>query len=45
MPPSASPSKLQSWLRRVGVAGFLFFLGKGLIWLFLGAAVVEGCTN
>jgi len=28
------------WLKRVGVAGFLFFLIKGLIWLalFIGAA-------
>lgn len=22
-----------SWLRKIGVAGFLFFLIKGLIWL------------
>jgi hypothetical protein len=28
------------WLKRFGVAGFLFFLIKGLIWLaiFIGAA-------
>jgi hypothetical protein len=28
------------WLKRIGVAGFLFFLIKGLIWLavFIGAA-------
>ena len=28
------------WLKRFGVAGFLFFLIKGLIWLalFVGAA-------
>jgi hypothetical protein len=23
------------WLKRIGVAGFLFFLIKGLIWLFI----------
>lgn len=26
-------SKFKMWLKRVGVAGFLFFLIKGLIWL------------
>ena len=34
------------WARRFGVAGFLFFLGKGLLWLTLPALLVSlgvGC--
>ncbi len=33
-----SNSKLKAWLARFGIAGFLFFLFKGLIWLaiFIG---------
>jgi hypothetical protein len=29
----------KSWLKRIGIAGFLFFLIKGLIWIaiFFGA--------
>jgi hypothetical protein len=26
-------SKLAAWLKRIGVAGFLFFLIKGLVWI------------
>lgn len=26
------------WLKRLGVAGFLFFLIKGLVWIGLGVA-------
>ncbi len=31
-------SKFKLWLKRVGVAGFLFFLIKGLVWvaIFVG---------
>jgi hypothetical protein len=32
--------KLKLWLKRLGVAGFLFFLIKGLIWI--GIAVFAG---
>jgi len=38
--------KLIIWFKRIGVAGFLFFLIKGLIWLaiFWGAAeFISGC--
>ena len=28
------------WLRRVGVAGFLFFLVKGLLWLLVPALLM-----
>jgi len=26
-------AKLRKWFKRIGVAGFMFFLIKGLIWL------------
>lgn len=29
-----------SWLRRLGVAGFLFFLIKGLLWLLVPACLI-----
>jgi hypothetical protein len=29
--------KKSSWLKRLGVAGFLFFLGKGLLWVSMAA--------
>ncbi len=29
------------WLKRIGVAGFLFFLIKGLVWLALGFGLLE----
>ncbi len=36
--------KATSWLKRLGVAGFLFFLVKGLLWLALPALLVWfGC--
>ncbi|MEP7171008.1 MAG: hypothetical protein ABI855_16690 [Bacteroidota bacterium] len=34
-------SKTKIWLKRVGVAGFFFFLIKGFIWL----AVIFGLTK
>lgn len=36
---SDKQNKRQAWLKRIGFAGFLFFLIKGLIWLaiFYGA--------
>ena len=39
-------SKLKLWLKRIGIAGFLFFLLKGLAWLaviWLGIDVLGGC--
>ena len=30
-----------AWLKRIGVAGFLFFLVKGIIWLVLGYLVLK----
>ncbi|WP_165871371.1 hypothetical protein [Flaviaesturariibacter flavus] len=33
MPGDKQPSKFKLWLKRIGWAGFLFFLVKGLIWI------------
>jgi len=35
------------WLKRIGIAGFLFFLIKGILWLTVGAAVLRymGCEK
>jgi len=40
-----SNSKFILWLKRLGWAGFFFFLIKGLIWLaiFYGAANLISC--
>jgi hypothetical protein len=35
MTDNRPPSKFRSWLKRIGLIGFLFFLIKGLIWLFI----------
>jgi hypothetical protein len=35
----------KTWLRRIGTAGFLFFLLKGLLWLaILGGLLKGGCN-
>lgn len=31
----------KSWLRKVGLAGFLFFLLKGIVWLVVGYLVLK----
>jgi hypothetical protein len=38
---------LIKWLKRLGVAGFLFFLIKGLIWIaiFYGGLRLVGCES
>lgn len=36
----AEPNRKPSWLRRLGLAGFLFFLIKGLLWLAIPAALM-----
>jgi hypothetical protein len=40
-----TPNKKKTWLKRIGLAGFLFFLIKGIIWLFVffGASQLIGC--
>ncbi len=39
------PKPWEKWLKRFGVAGFLFFFLKGLVWLFIffGAGKLLGC--
>jgi len=32
-PNTPPPSKAHKWLQRLGWAGFMFFLIKGLVWL------------
>ncbi len=39
---SPSPSKLKTWLKRVGWLGFLFFLIKGLLWLIIPYLIAKG---
>ncbi len=36
---SAQPRGFAKWIKRFGVAGFLFFLVKGLLWLIIPALV------
>lgn len=40
-------SRLRTWLKRIGLAGFLFFLIKGLLWVgvFYGIISFPGCQN
>ncbi|HRG87798.1 MAG TPA: hypothetical protein PLW44_02180 [Chitinophagales bacterium] len=38
-------SKLRLWLKRIGMAGFLFFLIKGLIWIVIFIAIWLGLMN
>lgn len=35
----------KAWLARLGVAGFCFFLVKGLVWIGAGLLVFEGCRR
>ncbi len=37
---------MKSWLKRIGIGAFLFFLLKGLAWLaiiWFGVDLLEGC--
>ncbi|MFM2305615.1 MAG: hypothetical protein RLZZ367_284 [Bacteroidota bacterium] len=38
-------SKTKLWLKRIGAAGFLFFLIKGLVWVGIFVAVWMGLIN
>ncbi len=43
--PMENEGKLKTWFRRLGWAGFLFFLIKGIAWLlvfYLGKEAVFG---
>ncbi|MFC0181112.1 hypothetical protein [Pseudarcicella hirudinis] len=39
---TSQPSKFKSWLKRLGWAGFLFFLIKGLLWLIIPYLIAKG---
>jgi hypothetical protein len=42
----ASKPRMKSWIKRLGVGAFLFFLIKGLAWLaliWLGFDILAGC--
>ena len=41
-PARAQRLRLLSWLRRLGIAGFLFFLVKGLLWLAIPWLIARG---
>lgn len=37
---------MKSWIKRIGIGAFIFFLVKGLLWLaviFLGVDLLAGC--
>lgn len=34
----------KTWLRRIGVGGFLFFLAKGLVWLAIFFGLFKTCA-
>lgn len=38
---------MMKWVKRFGVAGFMFFLIKGILWLTVGAAAIKyfGCNG
>jgi len=31
------------WLKRIGLAGFLFYLVKGLLWIIIPALMAKRC--
>ncbi|ADV62436.1 hypothetical protein Isop_1855 [Isosphaera pallida ATCC 43644] len=44
-PSERGSSSLKRWAARAGVAGFGFFLIKGLVWLAFFAAVATGLAS
>ena len=39
-----SGRNLKLWLKRIGVAGFLFFLIKGLVWIGVFVFLGKSCS-
>ena len=37
--------RVPNWIKRLGFAGFLFFLVKGLLWLLIPALIAIFATN
>ena len=49
--PKRKPDQLEnrktllSWLKRLGLAGFLFFAIKGMLWILIPVLVAKGCLT
>lgn len=43
--PGPHPGRARRWLARIGVAGFLFFTIKGLLWLLVPALIAAGVVK
>lgn len=43
--PDKNNDKLKGFLKKFGVAGFLFFFLKGLVWIGIFAFGIEGCNK
>jgi hypothetical protein len=41
MEKSGEKKGFRAWLKRLGWAGFFFFLIKGILWLVLGKGLLE----
>ncbi len=39
--PNKDKKNIKVWLKRVGFLGFMFFLIKGLMWLFAGKLIID----
>ena len=37
--------EVKTWIKRLGFLGFLFFLGKGLLWLAIPALIALWATE
>ncbi len=37
--------KFTAWIKRMGWAGFFFFLIKGLLWLLIPFLIAKGCWS
>lgn len=40
--PERQPTAARSWLKRLGLAGFLFFFIKGALWLIVPILLARG---
>jgi hypothetical protein len=40
-----SPSRFKLWMNRIGIAGFTFFLVKGLVWLAIFTFGADAIRN
>lgn len=42
---NTTPTSKKKWLKRLGVAGFLFFLIKGIAWIVVSIFAWKGCAG